>query len=133
MFTHSQIIADTMKQGGGTYRADLRGKAELPDTGYMVGNGKIAQLQLPVTSPNQITYALDRASEACVFPNEYVGTWVDNHVMYIDVSLYVAEKFDAIELCRNHGETAYYDIAKGESVTLPVRLQGLTAKGQQQQ
>jgi len=48
------------------------------------------------------------------------------------VSLYVAEKELAIELCKQHGELSYYDIAKGESIKLPVRLQGLTAKGQQQ-
>jgi len=116
MITHSPIIEDTFKNGGGTYRADLRGPAELPDHGYMVGSCKIAALSLPVGSPNEITRTLDRASEACGLPNDYVGTWIDGDTLHIDVAQYVKTESRAVALCIARDELTYWDIQKGVAV-----------------
>lgn len=48
--------------------------------------------------------------------NIYLGTWFNKEdgLVYIDCSVVTEDQKEAIELCQDNKQLAYYDIAKGE-------------------
>lgn len=139
MLTHSKIIETSLRDQGGTFDAQLYGNAKLPNFGYMVGLAKVAEITANSEGHydrNEITRHLDAAIlQATSFDQVvYIGTWVDNGIFYIDLSERLEDELSSIRLCRERDELAYWDIAKSESIDVkqPIKLQGLTAKGQQQ-
>lgn len=141
MITHSPIIEDTIKNGGGTYRADLRGKAELPATGYIIGVASIGKVDM--TQPKALTKWLSFAACNALLSGDterFIGTWVNDGICYIDIVQVMQSRHVAHVMCQQLGELAYYDIAAGESVNVAdvpvpmpvIKLQGLTNSGLQQ-
>ena len=46
----------------------------------------------------------------------YIGAWIDNGVLYLDISKHVKSKRKALKLARKNYQLAIYDIKKGKSV-----------------
>lgn len=120
MLTYSNIIEYTVKHGGGTFNASLSGSADLPGTGYMVGVKKIGQAAFSKDRLNDVTRLLDSAREAIADLPEgnYIGTWLDKGIFYVDISELFTNEAEATQYCIDKGELAYYDISLGESVNV---------------
>jgi len=124
MITHSPIIEDTLKNGGGTFRADLRGRAELPATGFMVSVSAINAI--PLDHPRfrqRMTRWLEVAASECTSASMFVGTWVDDGKVFIDVSECIEHEHVAVALCRVRDQKAFFNIAENRSVAVPADLQ----------
>lgn len=50
--------------------------------------------------------------------NAYLGAWIDEGITYIDISVLVENKEDAIELGKVNNQLAIYDIQNNESIYL---------------
>ena len=48
----------------------------------------------------------------------YVGLWLDNEIMYIDVSIHIIDYMEALEVARNNDQKAIYDLQKNNSIYL---------------
>ena len=48
----------------------------------------------------------------------YVGLWVDNDIMYIDVSIHIINYLEALEVGRNNNQLAIYDLKHKNSIYL---------------
>ena len=109
----------TLRDNGGTFTRT--GVPFLLTDGYMVG-GLAPTRKLTVARESIATIA----AELEYFAGEnipadadgvYLGTWVDEGVLYIDASEWVAEYYEAHELAAARGELAIWD--NHNKVSLP--------------
>jgi hypothetical protein len=105
----------TVQDGGGTF--DARTLAPVaPTEGYAVGLGDGSKVLANSTAAD-IAVVIYRAVQANKSA-PYVGTWIDDAVIYIDPVVILQSLQDALTLARALGEKAIYSFATGESVTL---------------
>lgn len=50
--------------------------------------------------------------------NLYIGLWLDNNVMYIDISININDKVEALEFGKHNKQLAIYDIVNNDSIYL---------------
>lgn len=48
----------------------------------------------------------------------YVGLWLDDEVMYIDISIHIIDYVEALEVARNNEQKAIYDLKNNDSIYL---------------
>lgn len=48
----------------------------------------------------------------------YIGLWLDNDIMFIDVSIHIIDYMEALEVGRNNNQLAIYDLQKKDSIYL---------------
>lgn len=50
--------------------------------------------------------------------NVYIGLWVDNDIMYIDVSIHIIDYLEALEVGRDNKQLAIFDLKNNNSIYL---------------
>ena len=119
------IAEITQSRAGGTFRP-VTGALVVPDKGYTVGVGKLAD---GITVPGMghgFWCDVDALAVvlASVWPKtfpvnaQYVGTWVDDGLLYVDHVVVLPTLDLALACAERHGELAVYDNEKGEAVYL---------------
>jgi hypothetical protein len=124
----------TLANGGGTFDPyTLNDVTSRPfyagqGFGYMVGIGQPGTrslVTLPVyaypTRADRMAVSaaiLDVATVARDVPNGMVGTWVDEGLVYVEVSQWVAGRDEAIELGKAHSQRAIWDVKAGAEIPL---------------
>ena len=48
----------------------------------------------------------------------YVGLWIDNDIMFIDVSIHIMDYLEALEVARNNDQLAIFDLKNNDSIYL---------------
>lgn len=48
----------------------------------------------------------------------YIGLWLDNDIMYVDVSIHIIDYMEALEIARNNDQLAIFDLQKKDSIYL---------------
>lgn len=48
----------------------------------------------------------------------YIGLWLDNDIMYVDVSIHIMDYLEALEIARNNDQLAIFDLKKKDSIYL---------------
>lgn len=48
----------------------------------------------------------------------YIGLWLDNDIMFIDVSIHIVDYLEALEVARNNDQLAIFDLEKKDSIYL---------------
>ena len=48
----------------------------------------------------------------------FIGLWLDDDMMYIDVSIHIINYLEALEIARNNEQLAIYDLKKNDSLYL---------------
>jgi hypothetical protein len=92
---------------------------ECPKTGYMVSIKDLYKISLDLIDQDDINFASDIASEV----NGYIGGWLDTtdtnvNNFYMDISINIQDKKQALKVARENGQLAIYDIEKNESIYL---------------
>lgn len=108
------IIEEIKENGGGTYNKEY--KTIDAKQGYMVslqGYEKKCrtdeETEKAITENMEIIQGLDGA---------YLGAWIDEGIIYIDISILVENKEDALELGKVNNQLAIYDLQSNESIYL---------------
>lgn len=50
--------------------------------------------------------------------NLYIGLWLDNNIMYIDISININDKVEALEFAKYNKQLAIYDLENNDSIYL---------------
>lgn len=50
--------------------------------------------------------------------NMFIGLWLDNNIMYIDISINIIDKMEALEFAKYNKQLAIYDITNNDSIYL---------------
>jgi hypothetical protein len=120
-FYYLEAAYRTMRDNGGTFASN--GYPVVKDTGFMVG-GLVPTtiVELPMRNRNGRGWLADTLDEfvkshhAHLGRNRYLGTWVNDGKVYVDVSQWVETLDNAIALGKSRGELAIWDCAKNEEV-----------------
>lgn len=101
---HDRLCYD----GGAT--VSLNGR-EVPDYGYLVGDGKHEYVTKTVTYQAIRTYIAENA-EALSNRQAFLGVWQSDDAVYFDVSIHIPNIVWALNTARTNGEKAIYDIER---------------------
>ena len=111
------VVEDTLANGGLTIKPFQN---EKPETGYMVALEGY-ELQVPVSeffTGIVADYIGEHAQKLMANPALCLGTWVNEGTVYLDLSENVASREKALELGRERGQLAIFNLANMEEVTI---------------
>lgn len=109
-------IKKIIENKGETLTKELK-KAEL-NKGFMVSL-EGTEVQKNVNDINGIKKAIEEKQEIIKNKNNlYIGLWLDNNIMYIDISINIIDKVEALEFAKYNKQLAIYDIINNDSIYL---------------
>ena len=116
MEMNNKKILEIVKNGGATLDKNYNNFSS--NKGYMVS----LQGQEVKVNKNDIQEIKKEIEKKREFIKDkrglYVGLWLDNDVMYIDVSIHIVDYLRALEVGRNNKQLAIYDLKNNESIYL---------------
>ena len=108
------IIEEIKKNNGGTYNKNL--KSINASKGFMVS---LQGYEVKCKTDEEIEQAITKNMEIVRgLDNAYLGAWIDDNITYIDISVLVENKEDALEMGKINNQLAIYDIQNNESIYL---------------
>lgn len=113
------VVEAIESDGGVTFNPRTAELAD-PGAGYWVGGvvkGEVVE-QDAFSAGDIVLFMLRRDVILPLFSNDntYVGAWVDNGKVYLDVSEWVGSQVEAVRVGRERGEISVWDIADGEAI-----------------
>lgn len=108
------LVEATLDAGGVTFYANTL-QIVSHDSGFYVG-GATATVVIPESEFDSET--LSQAISDVSGRTRYIGTWVHDGSVYVDAVTYLRDAKQAIELGRERGELAVYDIAGGSELAV---------------
>lgn len=108
------IIENIKENGGGTYNKEY--KTINAKQGYMVS---LQGFEKKCKTDEETEKAIMENMEIVKgLDNAYLGAWIDEGITYIDISVLVENKEDALEMGKINNQLAIYDIQNNESIYL---------------
>lgn len=106
---------NTLNNGG----CSMSINGTIPTTGYMVGiaGNELILNKSDFNIKNIRAYVSDKF-EKLVEPNMFIGSWENDEKIYLDTSLNVSNKEEAMKIASELGELAIFDIEHNESIYL---------------
>lgn len=109
-------IKKIIKNGGETLTKELK-KAELKK-GFMVSL-EGTETQTKGDDYQAIKKAIEEKQEIIKNKNNmYIGLWLDSGIMYIDISINISDKVEALEFAKYNKQLAIYDLINNDSIYL---------------
>ena len=113
---NNELIKEIIKNGGSTLTKNLK-HAEL-NNGYMVSL-EGAESKVKSNDYKAIIQAIKEKQEIARDNSDlYIGLWVDNDMMYIDISININDKVEALEFGKKNKQLAIYDLENDKSLYL---------------
>ena len=123
-FTAAQVAdlrAKAHKENGGSSFSQT-GQNLSGQAGFAVSISKDTEqiLQSPPTTQDILAYqTLSNVRQILIStPAAFVGTWQDKGQHYLDVSIFVVSKHEALTLGKTYQQQAVFDLAQGEAITV---------------
>lgn len=109
---HSAILSN----GGASYSlryGDLSGRK-----GYAVSVHKDREITITVREfgNNDLRNFVNENSDLLAMPDYFLGAWIEDNTVYLDVSKVVPSKALATKLCKQYGQKAYFDLANMKTI-----------------
>lgn len=109
-------IMEIIKNGGSTLDYNLNDfKSE---NGFMVSL-KGQEVKIDKSNIEEIKKEIEEKREFIKDKKGlFIGLWLDNDIMYIDVSIHIINYLRALRVARNNEQKAIYDLQKNDSIYL---------------
>lgn len=113
---NNKMIKEIIKNGGATL--DTNYNNFNASTGYMVSlDGYEAKIN--IDNIEAIKKEIEtKKEEAQKIKNSYIGLWVENGLLYVDISKHIKNYNRALEVARNNKQLAIYDLKNNDSIYL---------------
>jgi len=107
----------TLLKGGG-FSESLAGKS--PDGGFMVAVSADTEMKKPIEDMTRLDILryIVRHAKLLNKPSAFLGGWLDEGYGYLDVSINVEDKAEALAMAKANKQLAIYDVVSGESIYL---------------
>lgn len=113
---NNKMIKEMIKNGGATLDTNYNNFNS--SIGYMVSLDGY-EVKIDINNIEAIKKEIEtKKEEAQKIKNSYIGLWVDNGVMYIDISKHIIDYNKALETARNNKQLAVYDLKNDKSIYL---------------
>lgn len=91
-----------------------------PNKGYFVSLPNLeTKVSLKSLSVDDIVTFINRHRTLLQDKTKFIGGWIDNEVVYLDISEQIFDKREALELGYKHNQLAIYDANEGKVIDLP--------------
>lgn len=110
----SELKELALKNGG----FSLSPEGATPKTGYMVSVKDILKMPLDLWLELEDQASIDAYTEIASKIDGYVGGWIDNNNIYIDIAANIQDKEKALQAAKRNEQLAIYDIENGSSIYL---------------
>lgn len=113
-----RTLTETIKSEGGASYSLTYGKVQ--SKGYAVSPYKERELQIPLNEfdSNALqSYVLEN-SDLLAKEAHFLGAWIDNSIVYLDVSIQVSQKQNALKIAKQANQLAIFDLANLKSIEL---------------
>lgn len=115
IFSNSFELMNKVVNGGGF---SLNVAGESANSGYMVSKQNFETvIPMSVLSQN-LLLVLVNEYRAKLGKNEFVGAWVDNDKLYLDISENVQDKDEAVKLGKERSQLGIFDLSTFETIYL---------------
>lgn len=109
------LVTGALASGGAT--VSPRVNEVVPQDGYAVGiPAHGVRLAIADLRPWQVTGWLESVAETIALPGVYVGSWVHDGTLFLDVVLVHETEGEALDAARLAGEVAVFDLSAREEV-----------------
>lgn len=109
-------IKRIIENKGETLTKELK-KADI-NGGFMVSL-EGAEVQKNINDINGIKKAIEEKQEIIKDKkNVYIGLWLDSNIMYIDISININDKVEALEFAKYNRQLAIFDLVNNDSIYL---------------
>jgi len=109
-----KIVGRTLLEGGVTWGANGEYGCKIYENGYAVGG--VADCRVigveRFSMGSVIEFVLNREWTV----GDFLGTWIEENMVYLDVSNIFSHETRAHEVARERGEKEYYDFENGVGV-----------------
>lgn len=112
---NDKMIEEILKNGGATL--DTNYNNFNASAGYIVSLYGY-ETKINIDNIDAIKKEIETKKEIAKQLNAYVGLWVDNVLMYVDISKHIINYNRALEVARNNEQLAVYDIKNDKSIYL---------------
>lgn len=95
-----------------------------PRSGYMVSISPATEKVIPLASvtAQDIADYRNAHKDLLADPDNYFGAWVWEGNVYLDISRNVRDRDEALALGRRYNQLGIYDLARGETIEVPVAV-----------
>ena len=91
-----------------------------PNKGFFVSLPNLeTKVSLQSLSVDDIATFINKHRTLLQDKTKFIGGWVDNEVVYLDISEQIFDKREALERGYKHNQLAIYDANKGKVIDLP--------------
>ena len=91
-----------------------------PNKGFFVSLPNLeTKVSLKSLSVDDIVTFINRHRTLLQDKTKFIGGWIDNEVVYLDISEQIFDKREALELGYKHNQLAIYDANEGKVIDLP--------------
>lgn len=118
-----EALASLKANGGFSYNLNT---GELnPEYGFAVAKDKQFEMSFAVgninrkTVPDIVRVYAQKTADLLAQDGAFLGAWFDDGLLYLDVSELVATEVEAIRLCQERKQLAYYNNGLKQAVYLP--------------
>src|SRR5688572_23343725 len=113
-----QLSEEIKKTGGISYSltyGSLQGRK-----GYCVSPYKDREIQIPLGEFDwvDIQSFCSENAELLAEDNHFLGAWVDNDIVYLDVSVLMTRKADAIKKAKECNQLAIYSLTENKTIEI---------------
>ena len=91
-----------------------------PNKGFFVSLPNLeTKVDLKSLKVNDIATFINKYRTLLQDKTKFIGGWIDNNIVYLDISEQIENKREALERGYKHNQLAIYDANKGEVIDLP--------------
>lgn len=112
---NNKMIKEILKNGGATL--DTNYNNFNASAGYMVSLFGY-EIKIDINNIEAIKKEMEQKKEEAKKYNAFIGLWVDNGLVYLDISKHMIDYNRALEVARNNEQLAIFDLKKKDSIYL---------------
>ena len=106
-----ELIKAIQDNGGATLTSDFKSAAF--NSGYMVS---LENYEFKTSIEHLSSELLEEYQTIANDNQAYIGFWLDNDDLYVDISINIDNLNDAIKIAQENKQLAIYNCEKGESI-----------------
>jgi hypothetical protein len=118
-----EFVASTIENGGATMNVAT---GDVPTSGYVVstqGNEQTFQLfgnevVKEILISGAVKLFLEENIVEFVYAENFIGSWIDDGVLYLDISNVYDNEHDALRVAVANKQKAYYDLNNAKTIEI---------------